>query len=66
MGTNITQFVVVQQGIMWGIDLVEGKDHPGQSQYDDLGMTVGLLLQLLAPIFFSRDLLLFLTVAFVC
>ena len=43
-------------GIMWVIDLVEGKDCPcqrGQQKYDDLGATVGLLLQLLAPIFFK-------------
>ena len=41
-------------GIMWGIELVEGKDHPHQlprPQYDDLGSTVGLLLRLLTPIF---------------
>ena len=34
-------------GIMWGIDLVEGKDRPrqlGQLQYDKLGSMVGLLL----------------------
>ena len=42
-------------GIMWGIDLVEGKDphQMGQQKYDDLGATVGLLLWLLAPIFFN-------------
>ena len=43
-------------GIMWGIDLVEGRDCPcqmGQQKYDDLGITVGLLLWLLAPIFFK-------------
>ena len=41
---------------MWGIDLMEGKDCPhqmGQQTYDDLGATVGLLLQLLAPIVFK-------------
>ena len=41
-------------GIMWGIDMVEGKDRPhnlGQQQLDDLGATVGLLLRLLLPIF---------------
>ena len=41
-------------GIMWGIDMVEGKDRPrdlGQQQFDDLGATVGLLLRLLLPIF---------------
>ena len=41
-------------GIMWGIDLVEGKDHPralGQQQFDDMGSTVGLLLQMHTPIF---------------
>ena len=41
-------------GIMWGIELVEGKDRPRQlprPQYDDLGSTVGLLLRLLTPIF---------------
>ena len=34
-------------GIMWGIDLVEGKDRPrqlGQLQYEELGSTAGLLL----------------------
>ena len=43
-------------GIMWGVDLVERKVRPhqtGQQTYDDLGMTVGLLLWLLAPIFFK-------------
>ena len=41
-------------GIMWGIDMVEGKDRPcdlGQQQFDDLGATVGFLLCLLLPIF---------------
>ena len=41
-------------GIMWGIDLVEGKDHPralGQQEFDNMGSTVGLLLQMLAAIF---------------
>ena len=40
--------------IMWGIDLVEGKDHPrglGQQEFDNMGSTVGLLLWMLAPIF---------------
>ena len=44
-------------GITWGIDLMEGKDHPHQMRqqtYDNLGAAVGLLLQLLAPIFFKR------------
>ena len=34
-------------GIMWGIDLVKGKDCPrqlGQHEYEELGSTVGLLL----------------------
>ena len=41
-------------GIMWGIDLVEGKDHPQQLcqlEYEELGSTVGLLLRMLFPIF---------------
>ena len=41
-------------GIMWGIDLVEGKDHPrqlGQHEYGELGSTVGLLVRMLFPIF---------------
>ena len=41
-------------GIMWGIDLVEGKDHPrqlGQLKYEELGSMVGLLLRMLFPIF---------------
>ena len=41
-------------GIMRGIDLVEGKDHPralGQQEFDNMGSTFGLLLQMLAPIF---------------
>ena len=41
-------------GIMWGIDLVEGKDCPealGQQEFDNMGSTVGLLLWILAPIF---------------
>ena len=40
--------------IMWGIDLVEGKDHPrqlGQLEYEELGSMVGLLLRMLFPIF---------------
>ena len=43
-------------GIMWGIEMVEGKDHPwqlGQPQYNNLGSTIGLLLQILTPIFFK-------------
>ena len=39
-------------GIMWGIDLVEGKDRPralGQQEFDNMGSTVGLLLQMLPP-----------------
>ena len=39
---------------MWGIELVEGKDQSpqlGQQQYGNLGVTVGLLLHLLVPIF---------------
>ena len=41
-------------GIMWGIELVEGKDQPpqlGQQKYGSLGVTVGLLLHLLVPTF---------------
>ena len=41
-------------GIMRGIDLVEGKDHPqklGIQQYDNFGSTVGLLLRMLSPIY---------------
>ena len=41
-------------GIMWGIDLVEGKDHPQQlgiQQYYNFGSTVGMLLRMLAPIY---------------
>ena len=41
-------------GIMWGIDLVEGKDHPpqlGQQQYENFKPMVGLLLQMLSPIY---------------
>ena len=40
-------------GIMWGIDLVEGKDRPQQlriQQYDNFGSTVGLLLRMLSRI----------------
>ena len=53
---------------MWGIELVEGEDWPlelGQQQSGNLGVTVGLLLCLLVPIF-HWVLLLSLTVAFVC
>ena len=45
-------------GIMWGIDLVEGKDCPrplGQQEFDNMGSTVGLLLRMLAPIFHKGD-----------
>ena len=41
-------------GIMWGIELVEGKDWPpelSQQEYGNLGATVGLLPCLLVPIF---------------
>ena len=41
-------------GIMWGIDLVEGKDclqQLGIQQYDNFGSTVGLLLRMLSPIY---------------
>ena len=41
-------------GFMWGIELVKGKDWPpklGQQEYGNLGVTVGLLLHLLVPIF---------------
>ena len=41
-------------GIIWGIDLVEGKDCPtqlGQQQYENFSLTVGLLLQMLSPIY---------------
>ena len=41
-------------GIMWGIDLVEGKDRPQQlgiQQYDNFGSTVELLLQMVSPIY---------------
>ena len=41
-------------GIMWGIDLVEGKDRPnelGKKEGDEMGPTIGLLLCMLAPIF---------------
>ena len=45
-------------GIMWEIDLVEGKDRPralGQQEFDNMGSTVGLLLRMLAPIFHKGD-----------
>ena len=38
-------------GIMWGIDLVEGKDQPnelGKKEGDEMGPTIGLLLRMLA------------------
>ena len=43
-------------GIMWGIELVEGKDAPcaeahPKPKHNNLGNTVGLLLQVLEPIF---------------
>ena len=41
-------------GIMWGIDLVEGTDHPQQlgiQQYNNLSSPVGLLLRMLSPIY---------------
>ena len=41
-------------GIMWGIELVEGKDGPsqlGKPKHDEMGSTVGLLLQMQVPIF---------------
>ena len=40
--------------IMWGLDLVEGKDHPrdlGQQEFNNMGSTVGLLFWMLTPIF---------------
>ena len=41
-------------GIMWGIELVEGKDCPtqlGKPKHDEMRSTVGLLLWMLVPIF---------------
>lgn len=41
-------------GIMWGIELVEGKDAPRERPkppYENLGKTVGLLLRMLTPIY---------------
>ena len=43
-------------GIMWGIELVEGKDAPracstSQTKHNNHGNTVGLLLRILQPIF---------------
>ena len=43
-------------GIMWGMELVEGKDAPHAAEHpkpkhNNLGNTVGLLLRILAPIF---------------
>ena len=41
-------------GILWGLELVEGKDAPQQRPqplHQNLGNTVGLLLRILAPIF---------------
>ena len=41
-------------GIMWGIDLMEGKDRLnelGKKEGDEMGPTIGLLLHMLAPIF---------------
>ena len=43
-------------GIMWGVELVEGKDAPRAAEHpkpkhNNLGNTVGLLLRILAPIF---------------
>ena len=43
-------------GIMWGTEMVEGKDHPqqlGRPEHDNLGSTIGLLLRILTPIFFK-------------
>ena len=43
-------------GIMWGIEMVERKDHPqqlGQPQCNNLSSTVGLLRWILTPIFFT-------------
>ena len=41
-------------GMMWGIELVQGKDWPsklGQQEYGNLGATVGLVLHLLVSVF---------------
>ena len=41
-------------GVLWGLELVEGKDTPRQRpppMYQILGNTVGLLLRILSPIF---------------
>ena len=53
LGMNIIHCAVAQVG---SCEMVEGKDHPwqlGQPQYDNLGSTVGLLLQILTPTFFK-------------
>ena len=54
IGNEYHTICCCSSGIMWGIDLVEGKDHPPQlgiQQYDNFGSTVGLLLHLLLPIY---------------
>ena len=53
-GNEYNTVCCCSSGIMWGIDLVEGKDCPQQlgiQQYDNLGSTVGLLLCMLSPIY---------------
>ena len=54
-------------GILWQMELVEGKDSPSQivPKFNIEGKTVGLLLHVLEPIF-AREWLLSLTVASVC
>ena len=55
-GNNYHMVCCCTSGIMWGIDLVEGKDRPralGQQEFDNMGSTVGLLLWMLAPIFYK-------------
>ena len=53
-GNDYHTICCCSSGIMWGIDLVEGRDHRQQlgiQQYDNFGSTVGLLLHMLSPIY---------------
>ena len=54
LGNEYHTICCCTSGIMWGIDLVEGKDRPralGQQEFNNMGSTAGLLLRILAPIF---------------
>ena len=53
---NIIPSCCAKSGNLWQVELVERKDRPwqlGRPMYEEMGKTVGLLLRLTAPIWFT-------------